>query len=89
MKQELLTALDCRFDNSVNVYFVGEQPGDSAEPLCNVIEDDYIEWLENYRDKNPGEMPSDEDCVHFMRQMIRRHLPDVEINTVAVLHRQP
>ena len=89
MKQPLLTALDCRFNNGVNVYFVGEQPGDSAEPLCTVIEDEYIEWLENYRYKNPTEMPSDEDCVWFMRRLIDRHLPDAEINTVAVLHRQP
>ena len=89
MNQAKLTALDCRFDNSVNVYFVGEQPGDSAEPLCNVIEDEYIGWLEDYRFKYPNEMPSDEDCVHFMRRMIRRHLPEAEINTVAVLHRQP
>lgn len=83
MSQPQLNAFDCRFRNGVDIYFSGEQPGDSADPRCCQAEDEYIGWL----DDNPN--ASNEDRLWRMERIVAKHFPEVEDYKVAVLNEQP
>lgn len=82
MKQ--LNAYDCLFRNGVDVYFSGEQPGDSADPRCGQVEDAYTGWLEDQ--PTP---PCDEDRKWRMTSLVEKFFPEIEHYVVDVFHKQP
>lgn len=82
---KLLLALDCPYNNSVNVYFLGETTGESKDPRCNEVEQAYIGWL----DDRGCEDLTDEERINRMSWLVGWMMPDVNDVSIRVHHVAP
>ena len=75
-----------RKPSGIDVYFRGEQPGDSADPRCSELEDKVIGYIDNHWDKGYP-TPSNEDLLWFMTVHTDRIFSEIEEHerTITVL----